>query len=139
MIVGIAWSSRQRAGGIIRIKDLEEHAMKRRYILAWPIIVLPGGAVSWVQFIKLIAPNLTQNETAFACILGMLAIICLSMAGAFLFWLLTQYYEGNLRIIRTTHLHLEKTAMDEKNMQLRRPSMNYFVAESQNLHVMLKE
>jgi hypothetical protein len=68
--------------------------MKRRHILAWPLVVMPLGTVSLIEFVKRIAPHLSVDEMTFVQLFGCLAILCFSMMGAFLFWLVMQFYHG---------------------------------------------
>ena len=72
--------------------------MKRRYLLAWPLILAPFAGVLWAEFIKRIVPHLSQNEMAFVGALGFVAIIFFSMTGTSLLWLLTTYLEGREKI-----------------------------------------
>ena len=82
------------------LTGLEVRTVRGKYLLAWPLIIGPLGVACWVLLIKRIAPNLTQDEATFACVLGIVAILCLSMMGAFLFWILIEIYQGRVKIGR---------------------------------------
>lgn len=63
--------------------------MKKRYLfMAVPFTVMPVGGISMAHFVQRMAPHLTKNEMALECVLGSLAIVCLSMFGTCMyhFW-----------------------------------------------------
>jgi hypothetical protein len=68
--------------------------MKKRRIALWigNLIVVFIGISLLLRFIELIAPHLTPNETASACLIGSAAIICLSVMGGQISWLVMELF-----------------------------------------------
>lgn len=56
------------------------------------------GAVSWTRFVTMIAPHLSRTDTAIAVVSSVLGIICLSVLGALLVWVMIQFHAGRLAI-----------------------------------------
>jgi hypothetical protein len=75
---------------IRRSKPGERTSWKKLFVfLGLPAVAGLGGALSMVQFVKRIAPHLTEDEGIFAVIYGLVAIICFSTLGAqivYLWW-----------------------------------------------------
>ncbi len=58
----------------------------------WPIFVWPIGAYAWVRFVVLMAPqHLTQNERAFAAVLGWAAILSMASMVAWIAYIFRAY------------------------------------------------
>ncbi|MEW6349615.1 MAG: hypothetical protein AB1646_11180 [Thermodesulfobacteriota bacterium] len=58
----------------------------------WPVFVWPIGAYAWARFVVLIAPQgLTQNEKAFAAVLGLVGILSMASMVAWIPYIFRAY------------------------------------------------